>query len=355
MFDQLFTPARFGDLALKNRIVMAPMTRNRAEGGAANALMAEYYGARAGAGLIITEGVAPDANGMGYARMPGLYNDAQAASWRPVTEAVHARGGLIVAQLMHTGRMGHPANLPAEAWLEGPSRRAAAGEIHTDHLGVQPMPEPRAMTSDDIARSIANFAAAARRAMQAGFDGVEVHGANGYIFEQFLHPVVNDRTDRYGGDVTGRSRLLLEATAAIAEAVGPGRVGVRLSPYGKLGDLPAYDEIPQTYGRLAEAFSDLGVAYLHLSDHGELPMELKQALRRGFDGAMILNGGYDAARAEEDVNSGLGDAIAFGRPFLANPDFPDRLRASAPLAEPDYARLYTPGPEGYTRFSLAAA
>jgi N-ethylmaleimide reductase len=360
MTEMLFSPAPAGALSLKNRIVMAPMTRSRAIGNRANNLMAAYYGQRASAGLVITEGVAPDANSLGYARIPGLFTDEQQASWQAVTEAVHAAGGRIVVQLMHTGRVGHEANLPAGAELLGPSSIKANGQIFVDGQGMQPFGTPGEMTPADIERAKAAFVASARRARAAGFDGIELHAANGYLLEQFLNPHINRRTDRYGGSVENRTRLTVEIARNVAAAIGAGRVGVRISPYGQLNDLPAYEGVEETYRHLVSELSRLGIAYIHLTDHGAMggvsvPQSLKDDLRKRFSGAFILNGGYDRARAEADVSAGRADLIAFGRPFLANPDLVQRLKTNAPLAAPDMATLYTPGPEGYVDLVAAAA
>jgi len=360
MSNLLFSSIAAGALAAKNRIVMAPMTRSRAIGNRANSLMAAYYGQRASAGLIITEGVSPDPNGLGYPRMPGLFTDEQQESWRQVTAAVHAGGGKIVVQLMHSGRIGHQANLPAGAELVGPSALQASGQIFVDGQGMQPIGAPRAMTLADIARAKSMFVAGARRAIAAGFDGVELHAANGYLLEQFLNPVVNQRTDEYGGSVTNRTRLIIEVAREVAAAIGTDRVGVRISPYGALGDLPGYQTVDETYHHLVDELSRLNIAYLHITDHGALgganiPAELKQELRRRFGGAMILNGGYDRMRAEAELGSDSADLIAFGRPFLANPDLVTRLKTGTALAQPDMATLYTPGPEGYVDLVPVAA
>jgi len=360
MTKTLLSPAIAGAISSKNRIVMAPMTRNRAIGNRANGLMAAYYGKRASAGLIITEGVAPDRNGLGYARTPGLFTDDQQRSWQQVTNAVHANGGQIVVQLMHSGRIGHAANLPAGAELVGPSSMPASGKIFVDGQGMQPFGAPREMTLSDVEHAKASFAAGARRARAAGFDGVELHAANGYLLEQFLNPVVNRRTDRYGGSLENRARLTVEIARDVAAAIGADRVGVRISPYGQLGDLPAYEGADQTFRHLADELSRLGLAYLHLTDHGAMggvgvPMELKKELRQHFGGTLILNGGFDGANAEAALSTGEADLIAFGRPFLANPDLVERLRTGAPLAAPDMATLYTPGPEGYVDLVAAAA
>jgi N-ethylmaleimide reductase len=359
MQHDLFLPARLGTLELRNRIVMAPMTRNRSLGNVPQAFAATYYGQRAGAGLIVTEGTAPSPNGMGYARIPGLFSQEQIAGWRSVTEAVHRAGGRIFVQLMHTGRIGHPANLPVGAEVLGPMAEAASGDIWTDTSGLRPHPVPRAMTDFDLQQVIAEYVKAARNAWEAGFDGVELHAANGYLLEQFLNPGINRRSDRWGGSLENRARLLLETTRAVAKAIGADRVGVRLSPFGVFNDMPPYAGIEAAYGWLAGQLSGLGIAYLHLVDHSSMgapavPDSTKAAIRQAFPGSLILSGGYDRARAEADLAAGRADFIAFGRPFIANPELVEQLRTGAPLADPDPATFYTSGEAGYTDYPALA-
>lgn len=240
LFTSLSTPA----LALGNRVVMAPMTRSRAvDANTPNVLMAEYYAQRATAGLIITEGTSPSPNGLGYARIPGLFNEAHVAGWKLVTDAVHAKGGKIFVQLMHTGRVSHAANLPAGAEVIGPTATACPGEMYTDAQGMQPHSAPRAMTAEDIAVAVAEYAKSAQLAIAAGFDGVELHAANGYLMEQFLNANVNQRVDGYGGSIQGRNRFVLEVVRATVQAIGAHRVGIRLSPYGVLNSTGAYPDL----------------------------------------------------------------------------------------------------------------
>lgn len=258
----LFQPYASAALQLKNRVVMAPLTRSRAvETNTPNALMAQYYEQRAGAGLIITEGIAPSPNGLGYPRIPGLFNDAQVAGWRRVTEAVHRHGARMFAQLMHTGRVAHVANLPAGAEVLSPTAAILPGQMYTDAHGLQPHSPPRAMDARDIRQAIGEFADAARRAVAAGFDGVELHGANGYLLEQFLNANVNTRTDDYGGSAEKRNRLVLEVARAVVAAIGAQRVGIRLSPYGTSQGTGAFDGIEPQYLALARELSALGLAY----------------------------------------------------------------------------------------------
>ena len=358
MAQDLFAPMTVGDVALKNRIVMAPMTRCRAIGNVPNELMATYYAQRATAGLLITEGTTPAPEGLGYARIPGIFSEAQVAGWKLVAEAVHAKGGRIFVQLMHTGRVGHPANLPEGVEMLAPSAVAAVGEMWTDSQGMQPHPTPRAMTEGDIARVIQSFAQGARHARAAGLDGIELHGANGYLLEQFFHPAVNLRTDTWGGDYRARGRFILEVAKACVASIGAGRVGIRLSPHGVFNDMAPYKGVEEAYTWLAGELGKLGLAYLHGVDHSpmgapEVPQATKDAMRAAFKGTVILSGGFDRARAEADLAAGKGDLVAFGRPFLANPDLVDRMKQGTPLQDPDPATFYTPGPEGYTDYQEA--
>jgi N-ethylmaleimide reductase len=355
----LFSPYSMGPLTLRNRVVMAPMTRSRAhEANTPNELMAEYYGQRAGAGLILTEGVSPSPNGTGYARIPGLWSPAQVAGWRKVTDTVHAKGGRIFAQLMHTGRVGHPANLPPGAEVVAPSPLALEGEMYTDARGMQPHPVPRGMGEADVRQAVGEYVQAARNAVAAGFDGVELHGANGYLIEQFLSPHTNRREDSWGGSVEKRLAFALETARETAAAVGGERLGIRLSPHGVGGGMRPYPEIEATYTQLVERLAPLGLVYVHVVDHSsmgapEVPESLKIALRRLWPRTFIRSGGYDRARAEADLRAGSCDLVAFGRPFLANPDLVARLERGLPLNSPDRATFYTPGPKGYTDYPTA--
>ncbi|MFO0550095.1 MAG: alkene reductase [Polyangiaceae bacterium] len=356
----LFEPAKLAGITLSNHLVMAPMTRSRAvENNTPNALMAEYYGQRATAGLIITEGTSPSPNGLGYARIPGVYSDKQVEGWRLVTKAVHDKGGRIFVQLMHTGRVSHSLNLPAGAEVVGPSAKVAPGTMYTDAQGPLPHTTPRIMTSEDIERAVEEFAHASQNAVKAGFDGVEIHGANGYLVEQFLNANINDRTDDYGGSAEARNRFALRVTAAAARAIGPEKVGIRLSPHGVFNGTGAFDGVDAQYVALARSLGELGIAYLHSVDHSRggtppVPAELKLDMRKAFKGTFILSGGYDAERAEAELQAGLGDLVAFGRPFLANPDLVERFKRGAPLNDPNPATFYTPGPAGYTDYPTLA-
>ncbi len=357
---QLFSPYRLGATALKNRAVMAPMTRNRAIGNLANDLMAEYYGQRASAGLIVTEGTSPSPHGLGYARIPGLYAPEQTVAWKQVTRAVHMRGGKIFVQLMHTGRVGSPLNLPAGVELLAPSALAVLGRIWTDSQGEQPYGTPRAMTAEDIQRTVKEYAQAAENAIAAGFDGVEIHGANGYLVNQFLDPAANQRHDLYGDDSTNRNRFALEVAVAVTTAIGAARVGIRLSPYGVFNDMSGdYAGIAGQYTALAAALGQLQLTYLHLVDHSSMGapkpnaatvQAICQAFRAGGGAAVILSGGYDQERAETDLSRGAADLVAFGRPFIANPDLVARLQHVWPLAVPDSATFYSADAAGYSDY-----
>lgn len=357
MHPTLFSPFTLGPLALPNRIVMSPMTRNRSIGNVPGPIVATYYAQRASAGLIVTEGTSPSPNGLGYARIPGIFSHAQVEGWKVVTAAVHASRGRIFLQMMHTGRIGHPANLPAGAEVLGPSAVAAAGKMFTDSQGLQPHPAPREMTEADIRHAIGEFAQGAKNAREAGFDGVELHSANGYLLEQFLNPGSNRRTDAWGGSLEKRSRLVLDVASAVAAAIGPDRVGIRLSPYGVFNDIAPFPEVEPAYVKLAGDLAALKLVYLHLVDHSSMgapkPAESTvQKMRAAFRGALVLSGGYDRARAEADLASGRGDLIAFGRAFLANPDLPERLKSGAPLAVADMKTFYTAGEKGYTDYPM---
>jgi N-ethylmaleimide reductase len=358
---KLYEPARVGSIELKNHIVMSPMTRCRAIGNVPNELMAEYYGQRTGAGLIITEGTSPSPNGLGYARIPGLFNEEQVEGWKKATSAVHAKGGKIIVQLMHTGRISHPLNLPGGAHVLAPSAVKPAGHMWTDAQHMQEYPVPEAMTLDDITNTAKEFIKAAKLAMQAGFDGVELHGANGYLLEQFLSPVSNIRTDSYGGSIENRSRFVIEVVKGVADAIGKDKTGIRLSPYGVASDMPHYPEIDDTYKYLAEEFNKIGIAYLHLVDHSSLgapavPLEIKKAIRGAFKNTIILAGGYDKNKAEADLESGLGDLIGFGRPFINNPDLVERDKNGWPLSTDLKVDLfYNADKKGYTDYPVYTA
>lgn len=351
----LFSKATLGPLTLQNHMVMSPMTRNRATGNIPNDLMVEYYSQRATAGLIITEGTSPSSNGLGYPRIPGIFSAAQIDGWKRVTGPVHAQGAKMFMQLMHCGRIGHPLNLPPGARLLAPSAIAATGDMYTDAEGMKPNAMPQAMTESDIKAAIEEFAQAAKNAVAAGFDGVELHGANGYLLEQFIRPSSNQRTDRYGGPIENRARFVLEVADAVVNAIGKDKTGIRLSPFGVFNDMPLYDAMEADYTWLAQQLDARGLVYIHLVDHSSMgappvPESMKATFRTTFRGTLILSGGYDAVRAESDLAACKGELIAFGRPFLANPDLVARWKTGAPVNAPDFGTFYTPGAKGYTDY-----
>lgn len=352
----LFQPFTLGSLELPNRVVMAPMTRSRALGNVPTDLMAEYYAQRAGAGLIITEGTSPSPNGLGYPRIPGIYSRDQVAGWKKVTEAVHARDGKIFLQIMHTGRVSHPDNLPEHGRVLAPSAvPLEETEMWVDELGATvKMPPAEPMTTEEVWAAVEEYALAARNAVEAGFDGIEIHGANGYLGQQFLHPHTNRRDDEFGGSVEKRARFLLEVAKACVEAIGAERVGIRLSPFGVFNEMPHYDEIDETYLYLARELAKLDLVYVHIVDHEGMgappvPSGVQAAIRQAFSNAYILSGGYDFESAVADLESGKGDLVAFGRPFISNPDLVERFRRGAELAEADPDTFYAPGPDGFAQ------
>ncbi|MEO6974852.1 MAG: alkene reductase [Gallionella sp.] len=353
----LFSPATLGTLTLQNHLVMSPLTRNRATGNIPNELMVEYYAQRASAGLVISEGTSPSPNGLGYPRIPGIFSAAQIAGWKLVTDAVHAKGAKMFIQFMHCGRIAHPLNLPEGALVLGPSAVAAAGDMYTDAEGMKQNAAPRAMTEADLKTAIAEYAQAAKNAIAAGFDGVELHGANGYLLEQFIRPNSNQRNDQYGGSIENRARFVLEVADAVIKAIGKDRVGMRLSPYGVFNDMPLYDGMETDYTYLAQQLNARGLVYIHLVDHSpmgapKVPDSIKSMFRKIFKGKLILSGGYDAKHAESDLAAGKCDLIAVGRPFLANPDLVARWKSNAAVNAPDMNTFYTPGAKGYTDYPV---
>ncbi|MGV8987745.1 MAG: alkene reductase [Cypionkella sp.] len=357
----LFDPVAMGPFTLKNRLVMNPMTRCRADAdGVPTAMMAIYYGQRASAGLIITEGTTPSANGRGYARTPGLWNDAQVRGWQPVTAAVKSKGGTIFAQVMHTGRVSHPANMPAGTRVLAPSALALEGQTYTDSLGMQDYAKPEAMTEADIAQAKAEFVTGAKNAIAAGFDGIELHSANGYLLEEFLSPVTNQRTDAWGGSIANRLRFVVEVAQAVVAAIGADKVGIRISPYGMAGGMSPYPELEETYLTLVKALADAGLVYLHVADHAgmgnpPIPAAFKAALRKAWPRTFIIGGSFDLASAQKAVDDGQTDLVGFGRAFIANPDLVLRLKDGLPLNTPDADTFYLPGDTGYTDYAFANA
>ncbi|MEU1473389.1 alkene reductase [Streptomyces sp. NPDC005761] len=342
---------------LANRIALAPMTRSRAaEGGVPTQLTAEYYAQRASAGLVITEGIQPSVVGQGYPSTPGLHSDEQIAAWRKVTDAVHDRGGRIFAQIMHTGRIGHPVLLPDGLTPVGASAVAATGQVHT-HVGPRDFVTPREITDTEVRATIADFAAAARAAVDAGFDGVELHGANGYLIHQFLAPNSNRRTDEWGGSVEGRIRFALETVRAVVAEIGAARTAIRLSPGNRYNDID--EPAPEaTYSALVQAIEPLGLAYLHLVEGAADDRALTESLRKQFNGTLVLNPASEGATGPDAlalIEQGVADIVSYGVLFLANPDLPERLRAGGPYNTPDNATFYGGDHRGYTDYPVLGA
>ncbi|NIJ70068.1 alkene reductase [Xanthomonas sp. 60] len=355
----LFTPTRVGDIDVSNRIAMAPLTRNRAEGDRVpSPLAVTYYGQRASAGLIIAEATQVSPLGQGYLDTPGIYSDAQVAAWKRVTDEVHARGGRIVLQLWHVGRISHVSLLPEGEVPVAPSALRAQAKTFIQG-GFADVSEPRALTLDEIPGVVEQFRTAASNAIRAGFDGVEVHAANGYLIDQFLRDDSNTRQDAYGGSIENRTRLLFEVVAAVAGAIGAGRTGVRLSPVTPAND--AHDSNPQPlFERAVERLATIdGLAFVHViegatgGDRDNLAFDY-DALRSRFRGTWIVNNGYDKDSAVAAIESGRADLVAFGRPFIANPDLVERLRRDLPLAQIDADTLYGGGAKGYIDYPTAS-
>ncbi len=356
----LFDPVRFGDIQLSNRVVMAPLTRNRAPQQTPTALHAEYYRQRAGAGLIITEAAQIRPDGQGYFDTPGIHSPEQIAAWKQVTDAVHAEGGKIVIQLWHVGRISVNRLQPGGAAPVSSTNRAAKTRTYAAHGELVPTAEPRALRLDEIPQLIADYAQAAKNAIAAGFDGVEVHAANGYLLEQFLRDSTNDRSDAYGGAIENRARLLIEVMTAVAGAIGAGRTSLRLSPVTPANDI-GQDSNPQAlFNYVAEQLAPLKLAFLEVVEgatggpRDNAPFDY-QELRRRFNGPYIANNGYDRAMALDAVASGQADAVAIGRPFISNPDLVERIRADLPWAAPQKETFYGGGAEGFTDYPTARA
>ncbi len=334
------------------------MNRRRAFAGIPSDSAAAYFGQRAGAGLIITDNTAVAPNGIGYLGTPGIYNQDQIDGWKRVTHEVHARGGRIFMQLVHAGRIGHYLNNEGQMPLIAPSVVTAAGLMRTRGEIHLPISEPVEATAADVRRLIDEHIQGAVNAMEAGFDGVEIHGAHGFLPEQFLHPHTNRRTDAYGGSIFARSRFLLEIVEGTVAAIGKERTGVRLSPFVKLNDLPEYAEEAETHRYMVDALQEMGVVYIHLSDqgpvgHGKIPEAFIRDLRRRYHGLVVLAGGYTAETAEAALQAGLADLIAFGKPYIANPDLTERFRHNIPLTAGDPDTYYQGGDGGYTDYPFA--
>jgi 2,4-dienoyl-CoA reductase-like NADH-dependent reductase (Old Yellow Enzyme family) len=361
MPHKLFAPYELKSLPLKNRMVMAPMTRCRsAEGDIPTPLMAEYYAQRSTAGLIVTEGTPVSPKARGYLWTPGIYTAEQIAGWSQVTKAVHEAEGRIFVQIWHVGRISHHSLQPDGSAPEGPTTELAKDAVcfaydESGNPGNVPISRPQALDAEGIARIRDEFVQAARNAQEAGMDGVEIHGANGYLFDEFLSSVVNTRRDAYGGSVENRCRFMLSVVDAVADAIGGERTGVRISPNGRFNAMPEDPKLEETYLHLAQELDRRAIAYLHINDQTtfgmpSIPEGLIPKLRAAFQGAMILCGGYDANRAQADIDKGVADLIAFGTAYLANPDLPMRLENGWRLNEADRDTFYGGGEKGYTDY-----
>ncbi len=361
MSNTLFEAFNSKHLNLKNRVVMAPMTRSRAIGNLANDIIAEYYEQRAEAGLIITEGISPSPNGLGYPRIPAVYNQEQSDSWKQVTSKIQAQGSKIFMQIMHTGRISHPGNFPEGAKHLAPSALAPGepfDKMYVDGEGMLTIPQPEAMTTEQIKEAVAEYAESARLAVAAGFDGVELHGANGYLINQFLNPKTNERTDEYGGSIENRLRFLNEVVTATIAAIGKEKVGLRVSPYGVFNGMGEFEGIDEQYAQLAKDMAEFDIAYIHIADMSAMtqvpvPFEIKASIKEHFGGAIILNGAYSKDRATEEIDANQTDLVAFGVPFIANPDLVTRMQEGIELAQPNFDLFYTPGAEGYSDYPKA--
>lgn len=347
----LFDPIRIGALDLPNRVIMAPMTRSRAQAnGAPQPYVADYYAQRASAGLILSEAIYVSAMAKGYVRTPGLANDAHVAAWRRVVASVHAMGGRIFAQLYHTGRVALPDWLPGGALPVAPSPIKLNGQNKTDD-GPKDFVTPRALESDEIPGVAGEYAAAARRALEAGFDGVEIHAASGYLIQQFLDPTINRRDDRYGGSIENRARFLAEVVDQVAAAVGADRVGIKLSPRIKFNEVQEPDA-EEMYPYLAKILSGRGLAYVHGAKQGDY--DIHAAFRPLYRGVYFAGAGFNADSAAQMIETGAADAIVFGKPYLANPDLVRRYREGIALADADPKTIYWGGEQGYTDYPAAA-
>ncbi len=358
MSQDLFSPVKLGRTELKNRIVMAPLTRNRAAmpGNVPQDINASYYAQRASAGLIIAEATPISPMGHGYPATPGIHTPEQVAGWKKVVDAVHAKGGKVYLQLWHVGRISHPTLLPDNALPVAPSAIKPAGQAFT-YTGLQDYVTPRALETDEIPALIDDYRNAAKNALEAGFDGIEVHAANGYLIDQFLRDNTNQRTDQYGGSIANRTRLLLEVVAAVSKVWGSDRVGVRISPINQFNDIR--DSYPQAlFNHVAESLNPFNLAYLHvveasMTNDAPQPFDFAE-LRRAYHGSYMANGGYDKARGNAAIGSGHADAVAYGVPFIGNPDLVERYRQDVPLNAADPNTFYGGAEQGYTDYPVLA-
>jgi N-ethylmaleimide reductase len=355
---KIFSKYKLGGIELQNRVVMAPMTRSRAENNIPNQLMSDYYVQRGSVGLIITEGTATSANGLGYPRIPGIYTEEQIKGWGNITNSVHEKGAKIFMQLMHTGRVSHADNMEKGTEIIAPSAIVLNGEMYTDQNGLQPYPVPREMTKEDIIEVQNEYVQAAKNAIIAGFDGVEIHAANGYLIDQFINTASNKRIDNYGGSIENRSRFALEIAQKVIAAIGSEKTGIRISPNGAFNDMEAFDDLEETYEYLGRELSHLKLAYLHIVEMAamggpDVPLSLKLKVREVFGGPIIRSGGLDKQTAEAALNNNEAELVAFGRSIIANPDLVYRMQNDLPLQDPDFDTFYTPGAKGYTDYPLA--
>ncbi|WP_324027045.1 alkene reductase [Maribacter sp. BPC-D8] len=356
---KLLEPYQLGNITLKNRVVMAPMTRSRAINNVPNDLMITYYSQRAGAGLIISEGIAPSPNALGYARIPGLYNQKQIEGWKKITEAVHRKGSKIFAQLMHTGRISHPDNMPKDAVILAASTLKSAGTMWTDKNGAQSYPMAKEMTIKDIHNTIEEFVQSAKNAIASGFDGVEIHAGTGFLLDTFINPHTNLRTDEYGETLEGRMKFTLEVTKKVADAIGKEKTSIRISPYGVFNDMGLYDKTDEAFEYLVSALNKIGVIYIHMVDHSsigapEVSVTLKEKIKTTlYQGTYISSGGFDSEKAQWEVDSHKGDLVAFGKPFISNPDLVDRIKNGDEFAKSDSDTHYSIGKEGYTDYPIS--
>lgn len=350
----LWTPVKIGKLNLNHRLGLAPMTRSRAKpDGTPGGLAAEYYAQRASLGLLISEGTQPSDDGQGYTTTPGIYTDAHVAGWRKVADAVHNAGGHLYIQLMHAGRISHPDNTPHHRQPVGPSAISAEQPMFTPS-GMQTTPVPRALTTAEVKQTVKNFAYAARRAIEAGADGVEIHGANGYLIEQFIAPNANTRTDEYGGSLENRARFAIEVAQAVAREIGADRTGIRLSPLSTSGGLVEGPEAPALYRYLVGELNKLNLAYLHILQTGD--ETLLQDIRKAWTHPLLVNRpGAQPENLHRDLEIGLADLVPVGQLGLANPDLVARLKTNAPLNAADRATFFGGGEAGYTDYPVLAA
>ncbi|MDY8135977.1 alkene reductase [Aquimarina sp. 2201CG5-10] len=354
-----FESSFLGNIELNNKIVMAPLTRCRALNNIPNDLMKTYYGQRATAGLIISEGTSPSPDGLGYARMPGAYTDEQINGWRSIAEGIHEKGGKFYIQLMHAGRVASSLNLPEGARIISPSGvHLDSGQMYTDSKGFQPHDIPEVMTGDDIVRTKQEFVTSAKKLIEAGINGVELHAANGYLLEQFINPKTNQRTDEYGGDYKNRARFIIELAQELVNTIGGDKIGIRFSPYGVFNDMQGeYDDLVDIYTYLAQELGALGLAYIHIVDQTvamnapQFATDIKRTIKNTFKGNVIVGGNvHTLSQVENHLEEGY-DLVYIGRPFISNPNLIEKLKNNETLLEPDYDTFYTADAVGYTDYA----